>query len=114
MEPLTIRTIDKMKNDTKLAPFGRYGNETDDSARPIEIAYRRGCHQALAMLEYHVKETGVPIAQALADAVEIASDMRGSNKAHPFLMHALLGKVDERHNKRLAKAAKVKAKKVIP
>ena len=76
MEPLTIRTIDKMKNDTKLAPFGRYGNETDDSARPIEIAYRRGCHQALAMLEYHVKETGVPIAQALA-RTRRARDPRG-------------------------------------
>jgi hypothetical protein len=97
-----------MKNDTKLTPVGRWGNEVDDNARPIELAYRRGVHQALAMLQYYIKEEGVPADVALADAVEIASGIRGSRKAHGWLMHELLRKVHQRHAKRLAQATKRK------
>lgn len=90
----------------------RFKPNDNEAERVAEQAYRRGVHQALAMLQYYIKEEGVPADIALADAVEIANDIRSSDKAHGWLTHELVNKVYDRHKKRLAKAAKVT--KVIP
>ena len=59
----------------------------------VEKAYRRGVHQALAMLEHFCKEEGLSLADVLPLAVKRASAIRGSSKDAPALLHAMFQKI---------------------
>lgn len=75
------------------------GKETE---RLMEQAYRRGVHQALAMLQYYAQEEGVSADVVLPDLVKIASDIRGARKAYPMLLHQLFNRVHRKRQRRKA------------
>lgn len=64
-----------------------------------EKAYRRGVHQAFAMLEYFIDETGIDSVVALREARSLASDIRGSDKDCEYMLHDILRTIHQKYNK---------------
>ncbi len=79
-------------------------------ANTAENAYRRGVHQALAMLEIFSEETGASVGEVLPVAVKKASAIRGSSKDAPFLLHYLFEEIKAERQAKAQRAATKKAK----
>lgn len=79
-------------------------------ATTSEDAYRRGVHQALALLEFFLEETGADVREVLPLAVEKARNIRGSSKDAPFLLHYLFEEIREERERKASGAKKVAKK----
>lgn len=84
--------------------------DNEEVATTAENAYRRGVHQALALLEFFLEETGADVREVLPVAVKKASAIRGSSKDAPFLLHYLFEEIKEERQKKAQRAATKKAK----
>ena len=75
------------RDDTESKTTATTPTESD---RDLERAYRRGVHQALAMIGQFVRDTGLSLDVVLPEAIKRASGIRGSRRDYPMLMHTLL------------------------
>lgn len=70
----------------------------NETMRIAEQAYRRGVHQAFAMLGYFLDENpDISARNVVKKAEEIAKNTRTSKQKHPFLLHKLFEKMEKKN-----------------
>ena len=75
----------------------KISNNSEDTITEstVEKAYRRGVHQAFAMLEWFLKENNISADKVIPLTVNMANRIRASDEKYPSLLHNLFREIED-------------------